>query len=149
MPTNSEVGSWTLRRWADWYLEDGETLRVDPPDEDALRVTYRSSEMILYREPPFQAVLVMLFPGHHIPPHHHPNVDSYDISLSGSGNAIVAGRSWTKSSNYKRGLTMRIPVLAGVVHSGYTESGAAFLSLQKWKNGVAPSFLCEDWQGCP
>ncbi len=141
----SGAGSWTLRRWADWYLGDGGSLRIDPPGEDGLRFTESFSEMILYRDPPFQAAIVMLYPGH-IRPHRHHHVDSYDISLSGNGTAIVAGRTWRKSSAYKRGLDMRIPVLAGVVHSGFTEDGASFLSLQKWKNGIAPRFLSDDWE---
>lgn len=136
--------AWTLKRFAQWYLGEGKELRIKPPGQNAIRVTHRSSELVLFKQAPFQAVLVMLFPGYHVPPHFHRHVDSYDLILTGDGEAHVGGRKWTKKIQDKPRLDLRIPVLANVIHHGYTERGSAFLSLQKWHD-VEPGFLSEDW----
>lgn len=144
MPSRSD---WSLKQFSAWYLGDGLSLKIRVPGEDAIRVSENFSELVIYREAPFQAMLVMLFPGYDIQPHSHPHVDSYAFSLTGDGEAIVGGRRWTKHIQDRPRLDLRIPVLANVTHSGYTAIGSVFLALQKWKDGVAPGFLSEDWTG--
>lgn len=134
----------TLKDFAEWYIGDGEQLRIRVPGEGALRVGPHSTEFVLYREPPFQVTLVTFFPGYVVPQHAHKYVSSYDLSLSGDGHAIVGRHTWTKKIQDKPRLDLRIPVLAGVVHSGHTDIGSIFLSIQKWSDG-APRFLSEDW----
>lgn len=134
----------TLKDFAEWYIQDGTSLRIDVPKENALRVGPNSTEMILYREPPFQVAIVTFFPGYIIPPHSHKHVSAYALSLAGDGHAFVGGNYWTKKVHDKPRLDLRIPVLAGVNHYGYTDKGAIFLSIQKWK-GCEPKFIVEDW----
>ncbi len=141
--------NWSLKQFSRWYLGAGESLQINVPGENAILLSEHFIELVLWREPPFQAGLVILFPGHHIPPHYHPNVHNYSLSLTGAGEAIVGGRVWTKRVQDRPRLDLRIPVLSGLVHYGYTESGSAFLSLQKWLHGTAPGFLREDWVDAP
>ena len=135
----------SLKEWAEWYLKDGLSLRLRCTGENEIRVTPNFSELVIYRDRCFQAVIVVLFPGHHIQPHYHPNVDSYDLNLTGDGEAWVGGKLWTKKVQSRPRINLRIPVIAGVEHHGFTPNGSGFLSLQKWHNGVVPGFLSEDW----
>lgn len=134
----------TLKDFAQWYIGGGERLRIRVPGEGALRVGPKSTEFVLYREPPFQVTLLTFFPGYVIPPHSHKYVSTYSLSLSGDGHAVVGGHSWTKKIQDKPRLDLRIPVLAGVVHAGHTDVGSIFLSIQKWSDGE-PRFLSDDW----
>ncbi len=138
----------SLKEWSKWYLGDGLNLRLLCVGDNEVRATEHFSELVIYRDPPFQASLVVLFPAHEIPAHFHPNVDSYDLNLTGDGVACVGSRVWTKKVQSLPRLDLRIPVLAGVVHYGFTPNGAGFLSLQKWHN-IEPSFLSEDWVDVP
>ena len=135
----------TLKAFANWYLRQSGQLPLKAPGENAIRKVSFMTEVVIYRDPPFQVEFVTLIPGQYIPPHHHPNVDSYDISLTGNGEAVVSGRVWTKQIQAQPRVDLRIPVLAGAIHYGFTFNGAAFISIQKWKNGVPLSFLSEDW----
>ena len=139
----------TLKAFSEWYLGTVGTLPLKAPAVDAIRVTTFMSEVIIYRDPPFQVDFVTLFPGQFIPPHYHPNVDSYDVNLTGNGEAIVSGRVWTKRIQAQPRVNLRIPVLAGAIHYGFTSEGSAFISMQKWKEGVPLSFLSEDWIDAP
>jgi len=135
----------SLKAFSNWYLETPGVIPLKAPPTDAIRITKFMSEVVIYRDSPFQVEFVTLFPGEYIPPHHHPNVDSYDINLTGEGEAVVSGRVWTKKVQSQPRVDLRIPVLARAIHYGFTFNGSAFLSLQKWKEGVPLSFLSEDW----
>ena len=139
----------SLKEWSEWYLGDALSLKLRCAGTNEVRATEHFSELVIYREPPFQAVIMTLFPGHQIPSHYHPNVDSYDLNLTGDGVAYVAGFAWTKKVQDKPRLDLRIPVLAGTVHYGFTPNGSGFLSLQKWLNNIQPTFLSEDWVDTP
>ena len=41
------------------------------------------TSLCIYRHEPFQVELVTVKPGTYIPPHTHPNVDSYEVALRG------------------------------------------------------------------
>ncbi len=135
----------TLKSFAKWYLKDKGRILVQSPVTGSICVTECFSELVIYRNPPFQVTLIILFPRKRIPPHYHPNVDAYNINITGDGESVVAGRFWTKETQGDLTLDRRIPVLAGAVHYGVSQEGTSFLSIQKWKNEVSPGFLAEDW----
>ncbi len=135
----------TLKSFAKWYLEVEGRILIQSPVENAIRVTHNFSELILYRDSPFQVTLIILFPMKRILPHYHPNVDAYNINVTGNGESIVAGRSWTKYIQGPLTISRRIPVLAGAIHHGMSPKGTSFLSIQKWKNNTSPGFLADDW----
>ena len=137
--------NWSLKEFTEWYLGEEEGLiKIRVPGEGALRVGPMSTEFILYREPPFQVTLLTFFPGYVIPAHTHKHVSTYSLSLSGDGYALVGGRKWTKTVQAQPRIDLRIPVPAGAVHSGHTDIGSIFLSVQKWE-GKEPGFLSDDW----
>ncbi len=135
----------TLKSFAKWYLEDEGRILIKSPVAGAICVTECFSELVIYRSSPFQVTLIILFPMKYITPHYHPNVDAYNINITGDGESVVAGRFWTKKIQGDLTIDRRIPVLARAVHYGMSKEGTSFLSIQKWKNGVSPGFLAEDW----
>lgn len=93
---------------------------------------------VLDRTGKFQAELVMLTPGCAVEEHNHPNVDTIDIPLAGYGEPSIGGKLARTVIN----LGVRIP--AGVNHSGSTEHGVVWLSVQRWNND-APDSVLHDW----
>lgn len=135
----------SLKDFAKWYLGGkSETFKLRIPEGKSLRVGPMSTEFVLYREPPFQVTLVTFFPGYEVPSHSHRYVSSYDFSLHGDGQAVVGRRIWKNQVQSPPSLSRRIAIPAGVVHSGHTDVGAVFLSVQKWE-GREPGFLSDDW----
>ncbi len=134
----------TLKEFAEWYLGDGENLKINMEGAGVLRVGENSTEFVLYRDAPFQVTLLTFFPGYVIPPHTHKYVSTYNISLHGDGHAIVGNRYWTKKTQAKPNINNRIAVPAGINHYGHSNRGTVFLSIQKWV-GCDPGLLSTDW----
>lgn len=111
--------------------------------------------MVLCRMPPYQAELFVGFGPGLVPNHAHPNVDSFEVALSGDIRFIVEGRlalpeevlrSHEDGTMLAMGSMVR--VRAGAWHGAMVgEGGGAFLSLQRWLNGVAPTSVALDWEG--
>lgn len=135
-----------LRAFADWYLRDFPGLPLDAP-ADALRRGPGSSGLVVFRRGAFQAEIVQFEPGHVVPPHYHAGVSAYDVHLSGTGLITLAGRVLRpRAPLLDRPLKSRVPVLAGIVHSGDAgPEGARFLSLQHWHGGEAWGHIVDDW----
>jgi hypothetical protein len=120
---------------------------MEPP-KVFMRRRKGSSGMILYRRGAFQVEHVIFDPWHQVPPHSHTHVSCYDIHLRGTGMIELAGRMLRpRPPITDRPLSSRVPVLAGIVHSGSAGAdGAAFLSLQHWHGGAAKGFITDDWR---
>jgi quercetin dioxygenase-like cupin family protein len=112
---------------------------------DAVRMLVNSTEVVLYREAPFQVELITLRKSSVVPPHSHPNIDTYELLLSGSEQATVqVGRRC-----HGRAKAVKIvSIHRGVVHSAQQgpDCDTAFLSFQYW-HGIAPTFITDDWLG--
>jgi hypothetical protein len=111
--------------------------------------------MVLCRRPPYQ---VELFVGHgpgRVPSHAHPNVCSLEVALSGEIRFFVEGRIvmtdsmlQTKFDGTMSGRGAVIRIKEGVRHGAIVgDKGGAFLSVQRWLNGVRPSSVALDWEG--
>ena len=137
----------SLKDFAKWYLGREGVINLRIP-EGALRVGPMSTEIVLYRDPPFQVSLMTFFPGYTVPPHHHEHVSTYNFNLGdNTGLTVVAGREYTGGETGVPGIKQRVPIPAGVVHSGQvSKHGAFFLSVQKWE-GKEPGFISDDWYG--
>ena len=138
--------SWpTLGAFMDWWFVAGRPSR--PPSACVTRHA-GSHEFIVFREGQFQVEQVTLFPGYPVPPHCHPDVDSIECHLTGDGLAVIGGRGLPLRPNYRvRDSVRRLPIPAGVVHAGEAHSPAVALSFQKWREGVQPGFITDNWQG--
>jgi hypothetical protein len=127
----------TVDQFAQWWLQN---RPLAPPANAIIRVGIISG-ICLFRAGPFQVELFIGEPNATAPRHHHPNVDSVEVLLSGEvdfntdRNELVGGR---------------LRILPGERHVALAgPSGVAFFSIQKWLNGVQPSTVTADWEGEP
>lgn len=128
---------------------------INPPPDNVIRSTSgKSIEIVLWRSEPFedgqyQAELVVLLAGTDVPRHAHPNVDSREYHLHGTGTVLIKGREHKlKTARQARFENRASQILASVAHEGRADSHNAFLSLQHWKKGGA-TFITDDWTGVP
>lgn len=136
--TESPSPAWPVRKFAAWWLRG---KPFDPPP-DAIVHPGKFAGVTLYRNGPFQVQLFIAQPFASAPPHTHPNVDSEEVLVQGTGVVLVAGRPPTRN--------IFTPVAPDDVHTAHAyEKGASFLSIQKWLNGVAPTSVERDWRGAP
>lgn len=141
----------SLKEFSEWYfLNNGDGLLGAPlnvPDHPVkISPELGLCEFVLFREKQYQAVLITLFAGKEIPPHSHPNVDSIDVHLTGTGESFI-GRWYAPPADMEKGpLGNRLPIPANVPHWGHATTDVAVISLQKWKNDVPPTFITDDWE---
>jgi hypothetical protein len=131
------------------YLSGGLQVRVPV---DAVRMLENSTEVVLYRDAPYQVELITLRRGSVIPAHSHPNIDTYEVILSAgdSATAVVGRRKHGGPRKQARQRTMKIvPIPFGVPHSAKPgpDRDIALLSIQYWNNGIEPTFITDDWIG--
>ena len=135
----------TASELMDWWFATGRPHRVPDNPYTAHR---GSHEFILFREGRGQVEMVTLLPDHPVPPHCHPDVDSVECHLTGHGIAEVGGFRLALRPNYRvRDSIRRVPIPAGVIHSGVAQSVTVALSFQLWRDGVAPGFITDNWRG--
>lgn len=121
-------------------IEFAKSVKLTVPVPAQCKVTDRWTEITLYRDPPWQVQLIIVYPHVQVPPHFHQRVQSVDILLSGGGLANIGNREFNGILAGKRFL--KVPV--GKAHSGHAgENGSVYLSYQKWDG--EPSFISEDW----
>ena len=70
-----------LTTFLEWWIDAGE--RINTPLERSIHFVENLTSTCIYRHEPFQVEFVTVRPGTYIPPHTHPNVDSYEVALRG------------------------------------------------------------------
>ena len=70
-----------LTTFLEWYLEAG--LKIFTPMDDAVHFVENVVGTTIYRHEQFQVQLFTANPNTIIPEHVHPNVDSYEVALTG------------------------------------------------------------------
>lgn len=139
-------GEWrTLRQFVDWWWRSN--TPCDPP-VDMLRQHRGSHETVLYRCGQFQVEQITLYPGHDVPSHSHPNVETVETHLVGSGLAYVGRKRLpyeTDTRHHPR--ARRLVIQPGVRHRGVATTINVALSFQRWKDGTEPTFITDDWRG--
>lgn len=94
--------------------------------------------VVLYRQAPYQVQLFIVAPNAEIDDHIHPNVDSYEVYLTGDVDFRVNGKSTQAPF---------VRVAPDAWHGGsFGPQGGSFMSVQKWLNGVPPSSVGADWK---
>ncbi len=108
-----------------------------------------SHEWVLFREGQYQVEQVTLLPWFQVPPHSHPNVDTYECHLTGSGQAWIGETHLPYALDYDKHppRTRRLLIPAGVPHWGMADTVVVALSFQYWYKGVSPTFITDDWVG--
>lgn len=140
--------SWpNLRAFATWFLRDWPLFPIEGGAE--FREGPGSCGCIIFRRGAFQVEQIVMRPRHKVGPHCHPTVSSYDIPMPRSSGLIdLSGRMLRPTPRDDvNPLKRRVPILAGVVHSGEAgPNGAEYLSLQHWHEGRAVGFITDDWR---
>ncbi len=144
-----------LTRFRRWFFKDGPRLG-EIPWHDAVTDVHGVTAVLWYRKDQFQ-VQMFIMPGNYIIPEHtHPNVDSLELTLGGKFTLSLNGR-WMESAEmtavaeageenpYRGKVTW---VSSDMIHGAVVgPGGGAFMSIQHWKNGVAPSCVSKDYNG--
>lgn len=141
-----------LQGFLQWFMG---TKPLLVPGADALSFYETAVGIVLYRQPPFQVQMFIAMPAKRIAEHTHPNVDSFEIWLHGmefthSGNVLVdlAQASQLGPQGIPIAYGHAIRVRPTDTHGGIGgDKGGAFLSVQKWLNGIHPTCVARDWDG--
>lgn len=144
-----------LSQFVLWYSEASLAVPF-VPIEGGCSFVEGVTGLVLFRRGQFQVQLFIVDPSVTIPSHVHPNVDSYEVFLSGMQftfeeeivitheNALVKNED--TGSALARGYCIR--VMPHEKHGGTaSRGGGSFLSIQHWLNGVSPSSVGNDWEG--
>tara|TARA_R100000353_G_C6413001_1_gene170976 strand:- start:29 stop:556 length:528 start_codon:yes stop_codon:yes gene_type:complete len=143
-----------LTSFLEWYLDAG--LRIFVPHENFVHFVEGVTGLTIYRVDEFQVQLFTATPNTVIPSHTHPNVDSYEVALSGMefylNDKVVLPRWYAdlKASNCDLSTSHYevVRVLPDCPHSAKAgKNGGSFMSVQRWLNGVEPTSVGNDWDG--
>ena len=109
--------------------------------------------LLLYRDPPFQVELFTIAPGSGFPEEHrHPHVDTFEVHVWGEIVLTVNGQvaEPVRIPQEHGGLLLLTRVRQTDWHGAHPiPGGGAFLSIQHWLDGVAPTSVGLDWEGTP
>ncbi len=147
----------TLEEFAQWYKDNGFPVR--PPFEDPVYVTDISYSYVLFREGQYQAELYLVRPNTSSPEHSHPGVENIIMVWGGNVHTIQNGKLSDYSEHYKEpsenGTNKLFGMCSQKLTGGQThaliagDKGGAFLSLEKWPEGVRPNSVTINWKGDP
>ena len=143
-----------LTTFLEWYLDAGQ--RIFTPLNKSIHFVDGLTSLCIYRHEPFQVELVTVKPDTYIPPHTHPNVDSYEVALRGiefysDGKTTLPmwfANKQSPTSNLSIAHYMKVRITPDTEHSAKAgPEGGCFLSVQQWLNGVEPTAVGMDWKG--
>lgn len=109
--------------------------------------------LTIYRSDPFQVQLFIVNPNVEIHEHQHPNVDSYEVALCGMrftyrGQELKTFWDTADFQGLPKGSYLALRVRPEDKHGAFaSDQGGAFLSVQRWLNGVRPTSVGNDWEG--
>ena len=131
-----------LTAFTHWWL----ATRPLYPSGEVVRVYQNMAATTLYKQGQYQVQLLSAKPNSYTPSHIHPNIDSYEIFVSGDLVFIIDGKRYEPQKNMESGMPTRI--YPHYWHEGWSgPEGGSFLSIQKWLNGAPPSCVGVDWLG--
>ncbi len=128
-----------LAAFKDWWLA---TRVINTPDINSLVHVKDTYGVVLFRQGQYQVELFNVKPNSEIVPHVHPNVDSFEVFISGDIKFSKDGVVYEQNN-----LGDFLRVYPNSWHGGqFGPRGGCFISVQKWLNNVEPSFVGNDWQ---
>ncbi|MGZ5050454.1 MAG: hypothetical protein ACXWF8_05275 [Methylobacter sp.] len=131
-----------LAAFASWWLN---TRTFCPPRTTPISFYGNMTGVVLYRHENYQVELFIADPDSVAPSHVHPDVDSFELYLSGDLVFNIGGVVFDPAlqDSLSFGPTRIRP---DCWHDGKTgKIGGAFLSIQKWLNGVPPTSVGDNW----
>jgi hypothetical protein len=145
----------TVDEFAEWYEDSGFPIR--PPQDNAIFRTNNASALVLYREEQFQAELYIADANDITPEHSHPGIESVIMFLSGEGSTTVNGKEkvdprqyFNKINSDGTSILFKQKIRLNPIDSHglicYSK-GFAFLSIEKWPDGISPTSVAAHWQG--
>lgn len=127
-----------LSEFLQWWLDH---RPMNTPPENTIDKDDNIYGVVLYRQPPYQVQLFIMPANTEAAMHIHPNMDSFEVFVSGDINLIVDGKLYRPK---KFAAPIRIKETSW--HGGsFGERGGCFLSVQKWLNGKEPTSAVDDW----
>jgi hypothetical protein len=144
-----------LAAFARWFMSQPPTSWLIPPNPVHMIETQSGTVrgVVLYREGRYQAEFFLITESSKFPEHSHPNVDAIEVMIAGNIEFIIRGRSLFRPGLLEKHpprLGTKVGVGAGVSHTAILhEGGGAFLSLQRWREGVPMTSVGLDWDGPP
>ena len=147
-----------LDAFANWFMQQPLGNFLSRAPKDGLLNYGRVLSLVLYRKDEYQVELFLSAEKGGFPSEHrHPNVDSYEVHISGEVFLTVNGENAARrevvedvrpdGSSPIAGYLTR--VRPGDFHGAHEDSSGAFLSIQRWLNGVQPTSVGLDWIGPP
>jgi hypothetical protein len=132
-----------LEAFKNWWLQN----RVINTPADAKLNHYNGVlGVVLFRQEPYQVQLFITPPNFVIEPHIHPDVDSYEVFVSGNIEFMCDGRWLIDRKDGSNRLGEHFRVSPQSWHGGnFGAEGGCFLSIQKWLNNVKPSSVGANW----
>lgn len=128
-----------LEAFLQWWLA---VRPINTPPDNTLIYQKDTHGVVLYRQGQYQVELFTVEPNSEIVPHIHPNVDSFEVFVSGDIQFMRDGVVFDQTT-----LGDQIRVKPHSWHGGlFGKRGGCFLSVQKWLNGVQPTFVGDDWK---
>ena len=150
-----------LDKFVNWYLASGSPRSFNVPAQAPIMDIDGILGLTLFRFNEYQVQLFIAGPSVVVPPHSHPDIDSYEMAIFGVQlelnnivkipmarcmNAKPTQTPWEIPTAIDYGKRLR--VRPGVLHGGLSSPlGGSFLSLQKWLNGGKPSSVAANWVG--
>ena|SRR5688572_8531235 len=147
-----DVADPRLREFMSWYFDANDSIKLRPPYAAVVHVKGLTS-IILFREGRFQVELVICEPGITIPPHVHPDVDSYEVAFSGPIELHVSGTQVSyfrqaRPDGQSRDFGKYVPIPANAPHEAKAgDLGCSFMSIQRWRDGVEMKHVGLNWAG--
>lgn len=143
-----------LAAFARWFMAQAPTAWRIPPNPIHQIVTQSGTVrgVVLYRDGRYQAELFLITESAVFPAHTHPHVDAIEVMIAGNIEFVVRGQSFRQDllAGHPPKFGTKVGVRAGVSHTAILhEGGGAFLSLQRWREGVPMTSVGLDWDGPP
>ena len=140
----------TLECFAEWFLQQRlmAMMPVAIYDYGGIR------SLVLYRDATFQAELFVIAPGAGFPEEHrHPHVDTFEVDIFGDIRLTINGKRRRPTAiirqDHERPFCMNRVRETDWHGASIMSEGGAFLSIQHWRDGVAPTSVGLDWEGTP
>lgn len=144
-----------LLEFARWYLAQPMGIPLSPAA--GMTRVGAFSGLVLYRCGQFQAQLWLCDANAEIPDHRHPNVDQIQVYVSGqvylrkNGVPVILPEELQEQVDGRsnaNGVSIRVgPEDTHGATIG--PMGGAFVNLQQWRDGIAPTSVETDWIGEP